>query len=192
MGLRGPASTPSAINALRGNPGKRAPNAAEPKSRRVLPPGVKPTSANEITCARFKPPAHLDATAKEFWKRQVAIYSRMKVLTEADGPVLAHICILESTILKAEATLQKLGEKDAANSLLYKAASGYIMQSPLIGIRNNAMDLQVRLIKEFGGTPAARVRLVAGDDGKVVKSGVLNGQWPKQQVAESSPATVIQ
>jgi hypothetical protein len=49
----------------------------------------------------------------------------MKVLSEADGLTLANLCIAVSVLDKAQAHINKSG-------ILYKAPSGYVMQSPLL------------------------------------------------------------
>lgn len=172
--------TPTAINELRGNPGRRDINTAEPKPRRILPPGAKPTSDDEITARRFRPPDYLDAEAVAEWERLVPILARMRVLTEADRSVLTHICILWSTAIKAHQTIRQLEATNAQAGLLYTSASGYITQNPLIGIRNNAMALYTSFVTQFGLTPASRSRLVTDEDGKQHKGGLLNGQWHRK------------
>ena len=43
--------------------------------------------------------------------------------------------------------------------MLIKTKSGYIQQSPLVGIISAAVDQVNKLCREFGLTPAARTRL---------------------------------
>jgi P27 family predicted phage terminase small subunit len=76
----------------------------------------------------------------------------MRVLTEADGLVLGNLCIAVSTLVRAQAKLNELG-------ILYKAPSGYVMQSPLLPVVNSCIDTISRLSREFGLTPAARSRM---------------------------------
>lgn len=85
MGYRGPIPKPTVVEIAEGCPGKRAVNRREPQPRVRIP----------------KCPAHLDPRAREEWKRLVPILRRMRVLTEADGMVLANLCQSYSTMVKA-------------------------------------------------------------------------------------------
>jgi P27 family predicted phage terminase small subunit len=57
--------------------------------------------------------------------------------------------------VKAQEQLNKSG-------VLYKTKSGYIQQSPLLGIVNSQIDIINRLCREFGLTPSSRSRIQAG------------------------------
>ena len=46
-------------------------------------------------------------------------------------------------------------------SMLIKSASGYIQQSPLLGIINGQMAALTVMLREFGLTPASRSRILA-------------------------------
>lgn len=141
MGARGPAPTPTALKIVRGNPGKRPLNKREPKPRIILP-----------HC-----PDHLDESAKAEWKRLVKILTGMKVLTEADYMALANLAQTWSTMVKAQEQLSKTG-------VLFKTPSGYVQQSPLVGIVNNCISIITKLGQEFGVTPASRSRISANED----------------------------
>ena len=136
MGYRGPIPTPTVIKQLEGNPGKRPLNTREPKPRSSVP----------------RCPEHLDGRAKKEWKRLVPVLLRMRVLTEADWMSLANLCQTWSTLVKAQEKLSEMG-------ILYKAPSGYVMQSPLLAIVNQCVDTITKLSREFGLTPAARTRV---------------------------------
>lgn len=136
MGRRGPAPEPTAIKLLKGNPGKRKLNQNEPTPLITLP-----------HC-----PAYLDADARTEWDRLAPILVRMKVLTEADYIALASLCQAYSTMMKAQEQLNRSG-------ILFKTPSGYVQQSPLIGIVNNCTEKIVTLCREFGLTPSARSRV---------------------------------
>jgi P27 family predicted phage terminase small subunit len=126
MGLRGPAPKPTAIKRLEGNPGKRKLNETEPKLTMGVP-----------EC-----PDYLDDVAKKEWGRLTTILTAMKVLTEADYIALANLCQAYSTLMNAQRQMNKTG-------ILYKSKSGYIQQSPLLGI----IHTQTTIVKQ----PAARV-----------------------------------
>ena len=116
-------------------------NTREPKPRQVRP----------------KCPAYLDEAAVTEWKRLVPILSKMRVLTEADGIALANLCQAISTMVKAQEQMNK-------NGILYKTKSGYIQQSPLLGIVNSQVEIINRLCREFGLTPSSRTRIMAERD----------------------------
>ena len=65
---------------------------------------------------------------------------------------LANLCQTYSTMIKAQAKLNDMG-------ILYKAPSGYVMQSPLLGVVNTCIETINKLSRKFGLTPAARSRL---------------------------------
>lgn len=110
--------------------------------------------ANEPKPARKAPscPDHLDADARKEWKRLVKMLLRIRILTEADGIALANLCQAWSTLVRAQIKLNESG-------LLLKTPSGYVQQSPLLGIVNNCVDTVTKLSREFGLTPSARSRL---------------------------------
>jgi phage terminase small subunit len=119
MGIRGPAPKPSGIRVLEGNPAKRALPADEPK-----PLGCAPDM-----------PRYLDSEARREWKRLVPILLAMRVLTEADGVALGNLCQAISILGRAHKDMRK-ATKAGSSGLLMKTPSGYIQQSPLIGIIN--------------------------------------------------------
>ena len=122
---------------MRGNPGKRALNKAEPKP----PP---------LTVA---PPDHLDADAKAEWGRLVPLLTRMRVLTEADYMALANLCSSWSTMITAQKQIQTAG-------MLYKSQkTNYVQISPLWTIVQQSMKQVNEILKEFGMTPAARTKV---------------------------------
>jgi P27 family predicted phage terminase small subunit len=97
-------------------------------------------------------PDHLDTDAKREWKRLVKLLLRLRILTDADGMVLANLCQAWSTLVKAQVKMNETG-------LLLKTPSGYVQQSPLLGIVNSCTDTVMKLSREFGLTPSSRGRL---------------------------------
>lgn len=158
MGYRGPTPRPSTLTALLGNPGKRPLNTQEPK------PGAK----------RPRCPDHLDEGARREWRRLVPILERMRVLTEADQIALANLCMLYSTMIKAQRSLEKSG-------LLFKTRSAYVQQSPLVGIIVGYVQQINRLCAEFGLTPAARTRIRVEGKEKKRAGSTLNGNWHRDR-----------
>jgi P27 family predicted phage terminase small subunit len=140
MGLRGPAPKPTSIKRLEGNPGKRKLNELEPTPKAGAP-----------EC-----PDYLDEVARREWDRLTAILVSMKVLTEADYIALANLCQAYSTLMNAQKQMNKTG-------ILYKSKSGYIQQSPLLGIIHTQTTIVNNLLREFGLTPSSRTRVAVVD-----------------------------
>lgn len=136
MGLRGPAPTPTAINKMRGNPGKRKRNHAEPQ------PGE----------FRAKPPDHLDEYARKEWKRLVPILKRMDVLRDADYLALASLCIASSALAHAQSEVNRLGD-------YVKGPDGSPIKNPARRIVNEQIAIVNQLSREFGLTPSSRTRI---------------------------------
>lgn len=136
MGYRGPAPKPTVIRRMEGNRSRRPYNENEPQPRVAQP----------------KCPEHLDEDARKEWRRLVRILMRIRVLTEADGIALGNLCQAYSTMIRAQKKLNESG-------LMMKTPSGYVQQSPLIGIINSSMHTITALVREFGLTPASRTRI---------------------------------
>jgi P27 family predicted phage terminase small subunit len=138
MGLRGAPPTPTAINKIRGFPGKRKPGADEP-----MPTIGAPAM-----------PDYLDEVAVQEWNRLMPELLKMRVVTEADAIPLGNLCQAYSILIDAQRQLQKTG-------ILYKTKSGYIQQSPLLGIIHAQTTIVNGLAREFGLTPSSRTRIKA-------------------------------
>jgi len=142
MGLRGPAPKPSGLRVLEGNPARRPLPTNEP---RPLP-------------GEPEMPDYLDADARKEWQHLVKILLEMRVLTKADGTALGNLCQAISILRHAHETLQQ-AKKAGGSALLMKTPSGYVQQSPLIGIINGQVEIINRISREFGLTPSSRIRL---------------------------------
>ena len=129
---------PTAIRRLEGNRGKRAWNHEEP-----VPPDALPRC-----------PAHLAPVARAEWRRVARTLHTMGVLTTIDRAALAAYCQAYARWVEAE---EKLKETPP----LLKTPSGYVQQSPWLGIANKQLELMGRYMYELGMTPAARSRVTA-------------------------------
>jgi P27 family predicted phage terminase small subunit len=78
------------------------------------------------------------------------------VLTEADYIALGNLCQAYSTLIAAQRQLNKSG-------ILYKTNSGYVQQSPLLGIVTAQTTIVNKLLAEFGLTPSSRTRVAIVD-----------------------------
>ncbi len=134
--MRGRKPKPSAIRRRDGNPGKRGYNQAEP----VPPEGVP-------TC-----PEHLSPVAQEEWHRLAQTLHDMGVFTTVDRAALAAYAQCYGRWVEAEERLRE-------TPTLFKTPSGYVQQSPWLGISNRQLELMGRYMTELGMTPAARSRI---------------------------------
>jgi P27 family predicted phage terminase small subunit len=134
--MRGRKPKPTAIRKAEGNPGKRAFNPHEP-----LPPGGKPSC-----------PPHLSTVAKTEWKRICGILYDMGVITQIDRAVLAGYCQAYARWVEAERKLKE-------GPTLIKTPSGYVQQSPWLGISHKNQELMGRYMAELGLTPASRSKI---------------------------------
>lgn len=141
MGLRGPAPKPTAINRVRGFPGKRAPSKLEPK-----PVLGRPTM-----------PAHLDDAAKAEWEQQCPILEAMGVLTEADGIALGNLCFDRASLSKAQAELQKIN----LTMIVGGETEMNRLHKPLSRLVDMLTGRVNRALLQFGLTPSARTRVSA-------------------------------
>jgi P27 family predicted phage terminase small subunit len=100
-------------------------------------------------------PAHLGVAATREWRRVAAVLHDMGVVTTIDRAALAAYCQAYGRWVEAE-------EKLRETPLLFKTPSGYVQQSPWLGIANKQLELMGRYLVELGMTPASRSRVVAG------------------------------
>jgi len=133
---------PTAIRRARGNPGKRGYNKAEP-----VAPDAQPRC-----------PSHLSHVAQKEWRRLAGCLHKMGVLTTVDRAALAAYCQSYGRWVEAE-------EKLKETPTLYKTPSGYVQQSPWLGVANKQLELMGRFMVELGMTPASRSRVIATDLG---------------------------
>ena len=131
---------PSALRRYEGNPGKRGFNHAEP-----LPPDGMPTC-----------PDHLSILARDEWDRIAPILNAMGILTHADRAVMAAYCQAYGRWVDAEDRLRN-------SPTFIKTQSGYIQQSPWLGIANRQLEIMGRYMAELGLTPASRSRVAVFD-----------------------------
>jgi P27 family predicted phage terminase small subunit len=140
--MAGRRPVPTALKVLRGNPGKRPLNRAEPK----------PTSGAP-SC-----PKELDQDARKEWRRIVREFEALGMVTSLDRALLAVHCAAWSRWLKSSQEIQKHG-------YLVKAPSGYPIQNPYVAIQAAAEKTLRATGVEFGMSPASRSKVAAGSGG---------------------------
>ena len=141
MATRGRKPTPTAIKELEGNPGKRPLNDAEPRPQKKAP-----------ACPKW-----LDAEAKKEWRRLAKTMEAMGVLTEVDMAAFAGYC-------QAYARWKQAEERITDRGLVMRTPSGYAQQVPYISIAQQYLRLMNQFAEQFGLTPAARSRIIAGSE----------------------------
>ncbi len=159
---KGRKPTPSYLKLVKGNPGRRRLNAAEPKPELALP----------------TVPPHLSDEAKVEWGRLANELYSLGLLTRIDRAGLAAYCQVYSDWVEAEAMIRKTGtvikspikttvHRKKDGSEVTESTGGYPMQSPFLAIRNKCLELMHKYLVEFGMTPSSRTRVntTAGNGG---------------------------
>ncbi|CAJ2878554.1 P27 family phage terminase small subunit [Burkholderia pseudomallei] len=137
--MRGRKPTPTALKLVRGNPGKRPLNDAEPS-----PPAV-----SDMEC-----PHWLSAAAKPHWPAIADQLHRAGLLTDIDHTALGLYCEAFARWVDANEKVVKLGA-------VVKSAHGYPIPSPYLQVANQAYAQLTRMLAEFGMTPSSRSRVTA-------------------------------
>lgn len=135
--MRGRRPTPTNLKLVRGQPGHRALNANEPKPAAANPEDV---------------PEWLSSEAREHWPTIAKQLADAGVLTVLDRAALAQYC--EAFVIWRQAY-----EKVLKFGLIVKAQSGFPVQSPFLSIANVQSERMLRILAEFGMTPASRSRV---------------------------------
>jgi P27 family predicted phage terminase small subunit len=136
--MRGRKPIPSAIRAVRGNPGKRTGNEREPEFAAAIP-----------GC-----PAHLDGEARAEWDRVAKELHDKGVLAQVDRAALACYCQAWGRLCEAEVKVRDMG-------LVLEGEKGSY-QNPWLFVANKAMEQIKAFAAEFGMTPSSRTRVKAG------------------------------
>lgn len=129
--------TPTNLKLLKGNPGKRPLNAAEPMPAPKIP----------------NPPDHVKGEARKEWFRISKQLHELGLLTEIDRAALAAYCVAWGRWVEAEEQLAKYG------TVIKSPDKGWLVQSPYLSIANRAMDQMAKMLAEFGMSPSSRSRV---------------------------------
>jgi len=128
---------PTALKLLRGNPGKRRLNAAEPQA-----PTTRPSC-----------PAHLGPIARKEWFRIIRELETLGIVTPLDRAALAAYCDSWEQWIEATEQIRKFG-------MVIKMGATLI-QSPYVTIADKAKTQMRNFLTEFGMTPSSRSRIAA-------------------------------
>jgi P27 family predicted phage terminase small subunit len=138
--MRGRKPLPSNVVRLRGNPGKRRLNDAEPRPSPRVP-----------TC-----PACLGDEARKEWRRLARELAELGLLTGLDRGLLAAYCQAHAMWVEAVSSIERYGT-------MVKSPNGYPMQSPYVAVANKQVEIMVRIASELGMTPSSRTRIQVGE-----------------------------
>lgn len=140
--MRGRKPQPTALRVLRGNPGRRAYNEAEPQHAPFDASDVPP----ELTAA--------GAAAVAEWQRIAPGLAVRGHVTTVDRGVLVAYCVKYAQWVDIEAEARR-------HPLIVKGSANTPIANPAIGLANRTLDLVIRAAAELGITPTARARIVA-------------------------------
>ena len=140
MATRGRKPTPTALKVLEGNPGKRKLNDREPQPLQKAP-----------SC-----PAWLEPEAKKEWRRLAKQMEAIGILTEIDRAAFAGYC-------QAYARWKEAEEFISQHGTIVRTPSGYWQQVPQVSIAQTYLKVMNKFAEQFGLTPAARSRIIAGN-----------------------------
>lgn len=139
MAQKGRKPKPTSIKVLEGNPGKRPLNFAEPHPEKKLP-----------NC-----PEWLEDEAKAEWERLAVPLHNLGLLTELDMASFASYCQAYARWKEAEEFISQHGS-------IVKTKTGYWQQVPQVSISRANQAMMLKAASEFGLTPSARSRIIAG------------------------------
>lgn len=143
--MRGRKPTPSILNDLRGNPGKRP---------RDLLSEPHPGALREVPPA----PRYLDGRAARYWRELAGELVQLKLLTPIDLAPLAVYCAALSQHAHACEELKAKG-----TNMTISGPRGVMRSNPLLKIREDAAKTIAKYAAEFGMTPSSRSRVKAAD-----------------------------
>jgi P27 family predicted phage terminase small subunit len=139
---------PRCLQLIQGNPGKRSLPANEPQ----------PELGAEA-------PTWLSPQAALHWPSIAEQLNRVGLLTVIDAPALGLYC-------EAFARWKEANDHVVKYGTVINAPSGFPVQSPHLAIANKAHDQMVRLLIEFGATPAAKTKVQVVKKPKQGKTGL--------------------
>ncbi|MFT8392388.1 MAG: phage terminase small subunit P27 family [Liquorilactobacillus ghanensis] len=138
------------IHLLQGNPNN--------KTKKELSKRLKNEKSLELSSDNLIAPSWLDTGAKKEFNRIISIFSKTKLLTDADTNLLAIYCDTLSDYKSCNRQIKKLG----------RTVGGKV--NPFVREKRNLADLLDKYARQLGLTPAARASLAirmnpdGGDD----------------------------
>ena len=146
MGKRGPPKTPTKLKILRGNPGGKKLNAAEPE-----PPADK-----------IVPPPWLAGASLDRWNEIVPMLVQLGVMTNADIGTIARYCVAHELYLVYLAEVRAGG--DRITGFNPDGSVTYQQVAPPATLMNKYHEFMLRVEQEFGMTASARAGIVTNKE----------------------------
>ena len=118
------------------------------------------TNANEPTLATFLPipPTWLSKQAKQYWGEIGAVLLGMKLCTAADGPALM---LLTETMAEWAEARQAVHTRGLTYDTTTVSGGTMRRPNPEVAIAADAMKRALRMLTEFGLSPASRGKVSA-------------------------------
>lgn len=130
---------------VRGNPRQHALPANEPKPRPITPRCPMNVIQNK--------------GARAAWRQLVKLSKSMRVLAEADGPLLEKLALSWARLREIEAHLQEKGLGVFIQVYESKTGAKIGQPSAFYAIYRAELDFFFRALQQMGFTPAARTRI---------------------------------
>lgn len=140
MPVPGVRPLPTALKLIQGETRKERLNLAEPKPRAVAP----------------RCPQWLNAEARRIWRKLAPKLTRLGILTEIDGEVLAAFCNTYARYIETERRIEEEG------LILSVGENGYRQQNAAVGVSLKYLAQARAFLGELGLTPSSRARLSIG------------------------------
>ena len=134
---------PTALKALAGNPGKRSLPPAEANPTPKLPPA----------------PRHLSTVARREWRRLGKQLEQLGLITDIDLRAFELLCVTYDQLRIAQDKVVELG-------MVVYTPSGYPMANPWFTTQGKLHEQLLRLLGQFGLTPASRAKVTAAAKGE--------------------------
>lgn len=151
MGKRGPPPEPSILRYIRGNPSKSPMNENEPTP--------------ELADESVPPPQLLNEEAAAVWREMVQKLSAMRVLTDADLPLLERYCIERTQYVKCYKKVLQHGEEythyEPDPNEPEKLRIKYTQVAPWATQMHRHHTAMLKIEQEFGMTPSSRSQVSA-------------------------------
>ena len=145
MGRRGTKKQPAAAKRLLGTYREDRDG-----GRVELPPGVPDI------------PPWLTVEERRYWPEIAQFLLSRGLLTQLDGISLGLLCEVLTDMISARAVVEKASRnKKNGGRFCCRTAIGNVIQHPAVGVMNKAHDRLVKLLVQFGMTPAARSSMKA-------------------------------
>ena len=141
---RGRKAKPAAIKRLAGNVGRHKINQNEPTPELILPLA----------------PADLTDTGRQKWDELALLLYNQGVLTEMDLELLTLFCHEYETYTEARKLIKAFG------GFVVKTDKGNPIQNPYVSIANQSKTNMMKILLEFGMSPASRQKVTTAPRAK--------------------------